>query len=79
MISIITPVYNGVQYIDSCIKSVIAQSCPDVEHLIIDGRSSFISADGIIFGDWIAANNLHVEMRPAAKLKATPVPEYASI
>lgn len=40
MISIITPVYNGVQYIDTCIKSVVAQSCPYVEHLIIDGKSN---------------------------------------
>ena len=39
MISVITPVYNGESYIESCIKVVIEQNCSDVEHLIIDGGS----------------------------------------
>lgn len=40
MISIITPVYNGEQFIESCIKSVIGQNCSDVEHIIMDGGST---------------------------------------
>ncbi|MGI8502012.1 MAG: glycosyltransferase family 2 protein [Hassallia sp.] len=40
MISVITPVYNGEQFIESCIKVVINQNCPDAEHLIIDGDST---------------------------------------
>jgi len=40
MISVITPVYNGDRFIESCIHVVIDQACPDVEHLIIDGGSS---------------------------------------
>lgn len=40
MISVITPVYNGERFIESCIKVVIGQSCPDVEHIIIDGGST---------------------------------------
>lgn len=40
MLSIITPVYNGKRFIESCIKNVIAQHCPDAEHVIIDGGSS---------------------------------------
>ncbi|BAU11430.1 glycosyltransferase [Leptolyngbya sp. NIES-3755] len=40
MITVITPVYNGEQYIESCLRSVIQQDCAEVEHLIIDGGSS---------------------------------------
>lgn len=40
MISIITPVYNGEKFIESCIKVVIDQNCPDMEHIIMDGGSS---------------------------------------
>lgn len=40
MISVITPVYNGERFIESCIKVVINQACPDVEHIIIDGGST---------------------------------------
>jgi glycosyltransferase involved in cell wall biosynthesis len=40
MISVITPVYNGERFIESCIKDVIEQQCPDVEHIIVDGGSS---------------------------------------
>ncbi len=40
MISIITPVYNSVNYIEFCIKNVIKQNCPSVEHLIVDGLSN---------------------------------------
>ncbi|ACB52167.1 glycosyl transferase, family 2 [Crocosphaera subtropica ATCC 51142] len=39
MISVITPVYNGESFIESCIKVVIEQNCSDVEHIIIDGGS----------------------------------------
>ena len=40
-LSIITPVYNNVRFIEHCIANVIAQGVSDqVEHLIIDGGSS---------------------------------------
>ncbi|MDJ0579807.1 glycosyltransferase family 2 protein [Crocosphaera sp.] len=39
MISVITPVYNGESFIESCIKVVIEQNCSDVEHIIVDGGS----------------------------------------
>lgn len=39
MISVITPVYNGEKFIESCIKAVIDQACPNVEHIIVDGCS----------------------------------------
>lgn len=39
MISVITPVYNGERFIEPCIKNVIDQVCPNVEHIIVDGAS----------------------------------------
>jgi len=38
-LTIITPVYNGERFIESCLKAVIGQNCPDMEHLIVDGDS----------------------------------------
>lgn len=38
-ISIITPSYNSALTIAECITSVFNQSCPDLEHIIIDGAS----------------------------------------
>ena len=39
-LSIITPVYKGVKFIDSCIQNVIDQNCSEIEHMIIDGDST---------------------------------------
>ncbi len=38
-ISVITPVYNGERFIESCIQNVIEQGCESVEHVIADGGS----------------------------------------
>ena len=40
MLSIITPVFNGETHIQTCISNIIAQNCPDMEHIIIDGGSA---------------------------------------
>ncbi|MDJ0691251.1 MAG: glycosyltransferase family 2 protein [Xenococcaceae cyanobacterium MO_188.B32] len=40
MISVITPVYNGEKFIESCLKNVIEQSCSNCEHIIVDGAST---------------------------------------
>ena len=40
MITVITPVFNGERFIESCIDSVASQGEADLEHLIVDGDSS---------------------------------------
>lgn len=39
-ISIITVVFNGTETIEDCLKSVIKQTYPHIEHIIIDGGST---------------------------------------
>jgi glycosyltransferase involved in cell wall biosynthesis len=39
-LSVITPVFNGIRFIESCIRNVIEQNCPEAEHIIVDGGSS---------------------------------------
>ena len=39
-ISIITVVYNGASTIADCISSVISQTYPDIEYIVIDGNST---------------------------------------
>ena len=39
-LSVITPVRNGVRFIESCIRNVIDQKCGEAEHLIVDGGST---------------------------------------
>ena len=38
-ISIVTVVYNNVQYIENCVRSVLDQNYPNLEYIIIDGGS----------------------------------------
>jgi len=40
LVSIITPVLNGVKYLEECIQSVLNQSYPYIEHVIVDGGST---------------------------------------
>lgn len=40
LLSIITPVFNGENYIQDCLKSVSAQDFKNYEHIIIDGLST---------------------------------------
>ncbi|CAN5894797.1 glycosyltransferase family 2 protein [soil metagenome] len=39
-VSIITVTYNSEKYLQDCIESVIKQRYPDIEHIIIDGKST---------------------------------------
>lgn len=54
-VSIITVVYNGVETIRDCIESVLGQTHPDLEYIVVDGKST----DGTVelvksYGDRVA-------------------------
>jgi len=40
LVSIISPVYNAHMYLEQCIRNVIEQTYPYIEHIIIDGGST---------------------------------------
>ena len=44
-ITVITPVFNGQDTIESCIESVLIQSYPDKEYVIVDGGSTDNTVD----------------------------------
>lgn len=44
-ITVITPVFNGQETIRSCIDSVLIQSYPDKEYIIVDGKSADNTVD----------------------------------
>jgi glycosyltransferase involved in cell wall biosynthesis len=39
-VSVITPVYNGAGTLEDCIRSVVAQDYPNIEHIVADGAST---------------------------------------
>lgn len=45
LVSIITPVFNGVTYIETCIQSVLKQTYPMIEHIIVDAGSTDGTSD----------------------------------
>ncbi len=40
LVSIITPVRNGIKFLELCIQSVLNQSYPNIEHIFVDGGST---------------------------------------
>lgn len=40
LVSIITPVRNGIKYLEICLQSVLSQNYPNIEHFFVDGGST---------------------------------------
>lgn len=49
-VSIIVPVYNGEAYLDKCVDSILRQTYPDIELILIDDGSN--DATGAICDQW---------------------------
>ena len=45
LVSIVTPVYNGADFLSECIESVLAETYENWEYTIVDNCSSDGSAD----------------------------------
>jgi glycosyltransferase involved in cell wall biosynthesis len=40
LVSIVTPTYNAINYLELCIKNVLNQSYPSIEHILVDAGST---------------------------------------
>ena len=39
-VTIITATYNSEKYLEECLSSVVSQDYPDIEHIVVDGKST---------------------------------------
>lgn len=62
-LSVVTPVLNGVAFIEECVRNVAEQNCEQAEHIIVDGGSS----DGTL-----AALDRLVERTPRLRVLSHP-------
>jgi glycosyltransferase involved in cell wall biosynthesis len=54
-VSIVTPSYNQGEFVEEAIRSVLLQGYPDLEYMVIDGRSTDNSVEIIRkYGRWLA-------------------------
>lgn len=54
-VTIITPTYNSARYLEDCILSVASQDFEDIEHIIVDGKSTDGTMDIVRkYGDKVA-------------------------
>ena len=55
LVTVVTAVYNGQQYLPACIESVLRQDYPNIEHIVLDGASNDGTVDVLReFNDRIA-------------------------
>lgn len=40
LVSIVTPVLNGEHYLETCLRNVLDQTYPNIEHILVDGGST---------------------------------------
>lgn len=74
-VSIITVVFNGAEFIRNCIESVLNQTYPDIEYIVVDGKSTDDTVAIVTsYGDRIARflsepdNGLYDAMNKGIKL-----------
>ena len=71
LVSILTPVYNGAEFIEQCIESVLAQTYGNYEYIIINNCSkddTLAIAPGLkwnVTDTWIVVANVGIPMTKA--------------
>lgn len=67
LVTVVTPVYNGAEYLSECIDSVLNQTYTDLEYVIVDNWSTDDS--GVIAERYAAADDRVIVRRPAEHLE----------